>query len=98
VWAGCVRVRGSVWELGLASGRVGKQLKYSEAGPFSVSGGNLIKASLSLRVGFMGLLHFGGLDVVYFDGRLCARQRFGERGTRLDAYGSEKRNGGFVFY
>jgi hypothetical protein len=28
------------------------------------AGGNLIKAILSLRVGFMGLLHFGGLVVV----------------------------------
>lgn len=30
------------------------------------AGGNLIKAILSLRVGFMGLLHFGGLVVVYW--------------------------------
>ena len=29
------------------------------------AGGNLIKASLSLRVEFMGLLHFGGLVVVF---------------------------------
>jgi hypothetical protein len=30
------------------------------------AGGDLIKVILSLRVRFMGLLHFGGLVVVYW--------------------------------